>query len=464
MKTPLQALESAPDLQHVPQEQLQWLIDRSERREFAKGDYAFRKGDPIDYFYIILEGSIQLRIEQNGQFREMATLTQGSLNGSLPFSRARVAGGFGLCLENATLLMLHRDHFRAMTAECYELTEALVHFMTSRTRAFTALEQQTEKMAALGRISAGLAHELNNPSAAIVRSADAFKRHLSSTPEKFKNVMSLKLTAEQIDACNDLFFRKAAVGVSYTLSPLEKADKEDELLDWLEQRGVEDGYDMTANLTDFAFSVEDLEKVKQIAGREALPTVLGWLDNLLTTERFVGEIGEASKRINDIVLAVKSYSHLDRSNERQAADIHEGIRKTLMIMQHKIKKNGVSIVETFAADMPEPKVFVGELNQVWTNIIDNALDAMENSARKVLEIQTSHKPGFVEIRVIDSGEGIPPEALNGIFDPFFTTKQIGKGTGLGLHTVRQIIERHNGKITARSTAGATEFCVCLPVE
>jgi len=464
MDTLFAQLKAAPDLANVPNEHLEWLIAHGERHTFAEGETLFKRNDPIEYMYILLEGALQFRLEQNGQFREISTLLSGGIGGTLPYSRTRNATGFGLFTAPTSMFMLHKDHFRAMTHECFELTQALVHCMTTRARNFTALEQQNEKMAALGRISAGLAHELNNPSAAIVRSADAFKHHFASTPERFKSVMSLQLDPVSVDVCNDLFFRKATSGVRYDLSPLQKADAEDVLLNWLEDHNINDGFDIVGNLVDFSFTTEELEFVRENIGEKGFFTVLGWLDNVLTTERFVSEIGEASKRIHDIVSAVKSYSHLDRANERQKADIHDGIRKTLMIMAHKIKANGIRIVESFAPDLPEPKVFVGELNQVWTNLIDNAVDALENASTKTLEIATSHKPGFVEVCIIDSGEGIPADIVSNIFEPFFTTKQMGKGTGLGLNAVQRIIEQHNGSIKVSSEKGQTEFRVCLPME
>lgn len=464
MNSLLESLKASPDLKNVPDEQLEWLIARSELRAFAEGETLFRPGDPTDRMYVVLEGALQFRIEQSGQFREISTLHPGNIGGTLPYSRTRVATGFGLFTAPSKMILLHREHFRPMTHDCFELTQALVHLMTNRARNFTALEQQNEKMAALGRISAGLAHELNNPSAAIVRSAASFKEHISSTPERFKRVMSLQLNPESVDICNDLFFQKAAKGIRFDLSVLEKADAEDALLNWLEDHEITDGYDIAGNLVDFGFAPEDLEFVWKHIGEKGFFTVLGWLDNVLTTERFVAEIGEASKRINDIVTAVKSYSHLDRATERQQSDIHEGIRKTLMIMGYKIKKDGIAIIENFAADLPQPKVFVGELNQVWTNLIDNAVDALENAATKTLTIATSHKPGFVEVRVIDSGEGIPADIVANIFEPFFTTKQMGKGTGLGLNAVQRIIDQHNGSIKVTSEKGRTEFCVCLPIE
>lgn len=463
MENLLQALQEAPDLKNVPTPQLEWLLKRAECRGFKQGEQLFRKDDPIDHMYIVLYGSIQFRLEQGGQFRILSTLSTGGIGGTLPYSRTSIARGFGYFADDTKLLFLHKEHFRAMTSECYELTEALVHFMTSRARNFAAMEQQTEKMAALGRISAGLAHELNNPSAAIVRSADAFKKHLSSTPDRFKRVMRLNLNAESVDICNELFFTKASTGIRYDLSPIEKSDAEDALLNWLEDHGVDNGFDIVGNLVDFHFLPQDLEFVRHHIGEEGFFTVLEWLDNLLTTERFVAEISEASKRINDIVSAVKSYSHLDRAAERQQSDIHEGLRKTMMIMAHKLKKNQVSVIETFASNLPQPRVYIGELNQVWTNLLDNAIDALEHAEVKNLELITSEKNGFVEVCIIDSGAGIPQEIISSIFDPFFTTKPMGKGTGLGLNAVQRIIDQHNGEIKVNSKPGRTEFKVCLPL-
>lgn len=464
METLLQHIQASPHFENVPVEQLEWMITRGEQRTFAEGETLFKRDDLIENMYVVLSGSLQFRFEQNGQFREVSALQAGNITGTLPYSRTRLATGYGVFTEETTVFMLHNRHFRDMTHDCFELTQALVHHMTTRARNFTALEQQNEKMAALGRISAGLAHELNNPSAAIVRSAHAFKQHFSSTPERFKSVMSLQLRPESVDICNDLFFQKAAKGIRYDLSVLQKADAEDALLNWLEDHEITDAYDIVGNLVDYDFTPKDLEFVWEHIGQKGFFTVLGWLDNVLMTERFVSEISEASKRINDIVTAVKSYSHLDRASARQAADIHEGIRKTLVIMGYKIKKNGITFIENFAPDLPQPKVFVGELNQVWTNLIDNAVDALEHAQTKTLEIATSHKIGFVEVSIIDSGVGIPPEIVSNIFEPFFTTKAMGKGTGLGLNAVQRIINQHNGDIKVSSVPGRTEFRVCLPME
>jgi signal transduction histidine kinase len=405
-----------------------------------------------------------IRIEQNGQFRELLEQKAGNIGGTLPFSRTSKAAGFGVFSEPTTAMFLHKQNFRSMVSECYELTEAMVRFMTSRVRSFTEIQQQTDKMAALGRVSAGLAHELNNPSAAIVRSASEFKKHLGNTPDRFKRVMSLNLDLEAVEACNRLVFEKISTGI-LDLSSLERSDAEDTLLNWLEDHDITEGYDITGNFADFGMTVQDMEFINEKIGQKQLFTVLEWLDNVLTTERFVTEMSEASKRINDIVTAVKSYSHLDRAAEKQRVDIHLGIKNTFMILGHKVKKINLKVQKIFEPNLPEPRVFVGELNQVWTNLLDNAIDALENTPEPAIEIiSRRYKDEFIEVLIIDNGEGISADALPNIFDPFFTTKPMGKGTGLGLNTVQKIIQQHNGSIKVDSRPGRTEFRICLPID
>jgi signal transduction histidine kinase len=460
----VEQLKTMNDFAGVPDEQLQWLIDRSEVRCYETGETLFKRGDAIDEMYVFLTGSMIIRIEQNGQFRELLEQKAGNIGGTLPFSRTSKAAGFGVFSEPTTAMFLHKQNFRSMVSECYELTEAMVRFMTSRVRSFTEIQQQTDKMAALGRVSAGLAHELNNPSAAIVRSASEFKKHLGNTPDRFKRVMSLNLDLEAVEACNRLVFEKISTGI-LDLSSLERSDAEDTLLNWLEDHDITEGYDITGNFADFGMTVQDMEFINEKIGQKQLFTVLEWLDNVLTTERFVTEMSEASKRINDIVTAVKSYSHLDRAAEKQRVDIHLGIKNTFMILGHKVKKINLKVQKNFEPNLPEPRVFVGELNQVWTNLLDNAIDALENTPEPAIEIiSRRYKDEFIEVLIIDNGEGISADALPNIFDPFFTTKPMGKGTGLGLNTVQKIIQQHNGSIKVDSRPGRTEFRICLPID
>ncbi len=460
--TLLESLEQIESLKEVPAKQLEWLIEHGVELTFAPGDYLFKKGDPIDRLNIILEGRFAIKMEQNGHFKLISNLEANSITGYLPYSRATTASGYAEALVPAKVLSLHKDHFKFMIHEFDELTTVLVHEMSTRIRNFTKLQQQNDKMTALGKLSAGLAHELNNPSAAVVRSAQSLKKHLAFLPDHFKSVIKIRVDDHIIDTVNQVVFDKAAQGVVH--HPLmERSEKEDQIAEWLEENGFEDGYELAENFVDFNFSIEDFEKVKKQVRQEDLAPIVNWLSQVLVTEKLVNEIEEASQRINDLVLSVKSYTHMDQAPEKKSADLHVGINNTLTMLQHKIKKGNIAVNLDFA-ELPGVSIFVSEMNQVWTNLIDNAIDAMESSDERQLEINTVQDGKFVKTHIIDSGKGIPADIVDQVFDPFFTTKPIGKGTGLGLDVVRQIINQHNGSIDIDSKPGRTEFIVCLPIE
>lgn len=449
-------------LKNVPESQLDWLIEHSGFTCLDPGEYLFRKGDPADYMYIVLSGKISLYVEQNGSKRDLGAFEEGEVTGILPYSRMKQASGFAVAAEDSCYLATPRTIFPEMIRTQYELVEALVHVMTSRVREFTEFQQQNEKMMALGRMSAGLAHELNNPASAIVRSSDELKKHLQKTPEEFKKVLSVKLTGEQIDLVNTMLFDCVSDGCA-NLSLMQRTAMEDELADWLLDHGVPNAYEMAADMTEFEFTVEDLEMILRTVGPDSLEPVLKWIENSLVTEKLVEDIELASRRISELVSSVKSYTHMDRGTEKQEADIHLGIRNTLTLLNHKLKKANVKYVETFDESLPHPMVYVSEMNQVWTNLLDNAIDAMETQGGGTLEIRTSLDREFIRVDIIDSGPGIPADIQGQIFDPFFTTKEVGKGTGLGLDVVSRIIQQHKGSIKVKSVPGRTEFQLCFPI-
>jgi signal transduction histidine kinase len=318
-------------------------------------------------------------------------------------------------------------------------------------------------MMALGKLSAGLAHELNNPSAAVVRSAQELKKHLSNIPDNFKRVIKIRASDDAIDKINDLVFAKIASYGKMPLSLMQKTALEDELTEWLDENEIDNGYEMAEIFAEFGIKTDDLEGAKSLLRPEDKLPVIGWLSQVLTTEKLVGEIEEASKRINSLVISVKGYTHMDQAPEKHPTDIHIGIRNTLTMLNHKLKKNSIKLIENFQPDLPLANIFVSEMNQVWTNVIDNAIDAMEGRTNNTLEIKTEKNGQFVNVSIIDNGPGIPKEIQDKIFDPFFTTKSIGKGTGLGLEVVRQIINQHNGKVYVNSEPGRAEFVVCFPI-
>lgn len=336
--------------------------------------------------------------------------------------------------------------------------------MSSRIRNFTKFQQQNEKMMALGKLSAGLAHELNNPASAIVRSSKALQMHLKSLPDSFKKVTSIKMSPEEVDMINDLLYGKLESDEQVTYSLLERQEVEDDLADCLEERGVEDGYEITENLIDFGFTCSDVELIYDKTGETHFAPVMKWINDNLTTDRMVREIEDASSRIASLVDSVKNFTHMDQTPDKVKVDIHLGIDNTLTMLNHKLKRQNIEVIRNYDSNIPHPKIVVSQLNQVWTNLIDNAIDAMEDSKPARLEIDTRQDNEFIKTVIRDNGSGIPEDIKSRIFDPFYTTKEIGKGTGLGLDVVKSIIDRHNGTIKVESEAGKTEFEVCIPIE
>lgn len=460
-QTIIDKISKFPALTEVPRAQIEWVVERGELLEYKAGDIFFNRGDNIDRLFIMLEGATNFMMERNGQYMEVGRMDAGDISGALPYSRAQSSSANGSAVVDAKVFTLNKSFFHDMICECQDFTEVLVHLMTDRVRSSTKSQQQNEKLMALGKLSAGLAHELNNPAAAIVRSSESLQSHLAHVPEKFKKVISMKVSNEQIDGVNEILFGKIKNGINKSESLMNRTNREDELTDWLDDNGFGDCYMLSETLAEYGFCDNDLDELNEMLGSDTLPSVLTWIDNVLTTEKMVGEIKEASNRISKLVSSVKSYSHMDRSTDFEPTNVHEGIHSTITILNHKLKKNKVSLVENLDPELPNIRAVSGELNQVWTNVIDNALDAMEEGG--TLELATTKNAVNVMVHITDSGSGIPEEIQSRIFEPFYTTKDVGKGTGLGLEVVQQIVDRHKGHIKLNSVPGKTTFEFCFPI-
>lgn len=459
----LEELSRVPEFKNLPKNQLEWLVEKGSVVAFNDGESVFRPGDLIEHMRILLKGEVHYYAEQGGNLRHLGAVEQFEITGLLPFSRLKSASITGVVKGDALVYSLHGDHFPELIRDHYELLEVLVHVMTDRVRDFTRQQQQDDKMMALGKLSAGLAHELNNPSAAVVRSAHELKRHLSNAPESFKRVIKVQAADETVDRVKQMLFEWISTGQQLTLSLMQRTSLEDDITDWLDENEVKGNDDMLEVFAEFGIRPSALDELKSILRPEDLTPIIQWIYQLLTTERLVGEIEEAAKRINTLVCSVKGYTHMDQNPEKELSDIHVGIRNTITMLNHKIKKNNIVVTENYQPDLPQVMIYVSPLNQVWTNLIDNAVDAMEGRPGSKLEIKTERKNESVLISIIDNGPGIPREIVDKIFDPFFTTKPIGKGTGLGLEVVRQIVVQHHGRIDVNSVAGKTSFVVCLPL-
>ncbi|MBB6501326.1 ATP-binding protein [Pedobacter cryoconitis] len=446
---------------NVPDDQLQWFLDNSKNHLLEDGSFLTSPGDAITGPHLVISGKLDLYLMQNGSKREFGAFTSGDIMGYLPYSRGKVASGYAQANGTVQLLSFPVERIQEMIKNHFELTQALVHVMSNRVREFTALQQQNEKMMALGKLSAGLAHELNNPASAIVRDSVSLKEHLKMSSEVFKKIASITMDCDSIDALNTEVFKILAVTDHPHLTLKQRMALEDEISSWFEEREVENGYAIAESFVDFNFSITDLEACAVTVPGNLSP-VFNWISNLLITERMVEDIQESSRRIADLVNSVKTFTHMDRGQDKQFADIHTGIRNTLTMLGYKIRKGNITVVEDYDETLPPVKALIGELNQVWTNLVDNALDAMETNEQGTLTLKTEKDRDFVKVTVTDDGPGIPASALPNIFDPFFTTKPMGKGTGMGLEVVQRIVHQHNGSVKVSSKGGHTEFVVCFP--
>jgi len=457
-------LQSITALKDVPAPQLQWFIDNSEYITIPPGDCLFEEETPSDRTLIIVKGRIRLYWMQGNEAREVFSLEPKAISGYLPFSRSKVAGVCGEATEESEILSLPKEKLMEAIRHHFELTQALVHIMSDRVRATTSFEQQHEKMMALGKLSAGLAHELNNPATAIIRGATSLKQHLKLVPESFKAIMEIRMTVEQVDTVNHQLFSILQQTERPTLSLMQRSEREDELLDWLDGYKVENSMEIAENLVDFGFTLEHLDAFKDHIPDASLSAVFNWINGNLITERMVTDIEDASRRIESLVKSVKVFTHMDQGHDKQLTDIHSGIQNTITLLQHRLRKGNIELVEHYDTSLPRIKAYIGELNQVWTNLIDNALDAMEPEKKGTLEIRTEKDGHCIKVSVIDNGPGIPEAIKSQIFDPFFTTKDIGKGTGLGLDIVQRIVcNQHKGKVSVSSAPGNTAFTVSLPI-
>ncbi len=444
----------------VPDEQLGWLVENSEYLEFEVGENIVKPGDDTTRMLIILEGVISIRLKRGNQFQNIGNFEKGDISGKLPFSRMQSTLAYLTAVEKTAILRTDESLFPEISKR-YELIEVFVHSMSDRIRRFTTVQQQNEKLMALGKLSAGLAHELNNPASAMVRGATELRKRLRTSPDKFKAVMSIRLTEDQIDAVNELVFKKAEKGSSNQQSLMDRTALEDDLTDWMENHGVDQGFQYAETFAEYCFSIDDLEFVSTHVEGKYLPAVLGWIEDVLTTEKMVEEIEDSATRISDLVSSVKTYSHMDRGSDKEVVDLQKMLKSTITMLNHKSKQKKVEISIEIPDNLPVFSGFVSELNQVWTNLIDNAIDAVDDGGE--IKIEASSKNGELILKFNDNGSGIPEDIQNNIFDPFFTTKDVGQGTGLGLDVVHKIIEKHGGRIEVESQPGDTTFELTLPL-
>ncbi len=455
-----ETLLQIPTFQDLPADESNWILAHASLLQLAQDQYLFRKGQKADHMWIVLAGRVQLIIEQNGQTIPVNTVMPGSITGLLPYSRLQVAAGTGIAMDDVTILTIHRQQFPEMIVQCPELVQRLVVILTSRVRDFTRQQEQRDKLLSLGKLSAGLAHEFNNPVAAIARTVDELRKRVSGLPDHMHDMITQQITPREIVTIRAFLSTKSKQPLP-ELSAFERSAREDILTSWLDDRQVAQSWMVAETFVRHGYTIEDLENLSTQVTPSALIPLLSWIESSLATAGLVEEIDSASRRISQLVESVKIYTHMDQSADQQLLDLHPGLRSTLTVLQHKLSEKNIQVATQFEENPPRILGYVSELNQVWTNLIDNAIDALLSGGK--LTITTQTQGNFFVVKIIDSGTGIAPEILPKIFDPFFTTKPVGKGTGLGLDVVNRILQNHQAVINVKSEAGHTEFAVCFPL-
>jgi signal transduction histidine kinase len=450
-------LRLVPVFADLPDDQIEWFISRSQELHYKAGDTYSRQGDPADAMFVILEGQIEMRGELGGE-TIFISLKSGDVTGALPFSRMKQFTVTGRTVTDSRVLRFPAALFPDLVQKMPELAKRLVGLMADRIRETTRIEQQRDRLASLGKLSAGLAHELNNPASAAKRATSQLRDMLKKIKEASLELGRRDLTPAQKSQIVDL---EGALTQRDDLPPdaLTVSDLEQRIDSLLRSHGQSDLWQLAADLARKNAKPQVVESLFEAFDADTARAALVRIGASLEIYSLLDEIESSTSRISDLVGAIKEYTHMDQAPV-QNVDIVKSLETTLTILNHKLKR-GVVVQRDYQKIPLLVNSFGSELNQVWTNIIDNAIDAM--GAKGELRVRTYRDDGCVVVEIGDNGPGISDEVKTHIFEPFFTTKGVGEGTGLGLDTVQRIVRKHRGSIQVTSKPGDTRFQVLLPL-
>ena len=472
-------------------EQIDWLAGHAAEMTVDDGTVLFAQGALAEQFYVLLEGEIRvskragdsdivLTVHQPGGFTgELSLLTEGA---------RYIATGHAV--GEVRVLRLPVDDLRHIIFEDEELSKTILTALACRVQEASELVRQREKLAALGKLSAGLAHELNNPASAVLRSVQQLQANLAVERELYRQLSDIwtdpearRCAAAWVESIEERLQPPAVDGPTKALPPpadnvIEQSEREERLAGWLEAHDVRDPWQIAGPLADARIEPVDLDSLASVTDRIDLTTVLEWATAALTVDAMVQTAQQSARRVTELVAAIKTYSHMDEA-DYQVSDIHDGLESTLTILAFNWK-HGIEIRREYDRGLPKIGAYGAELNQVWTNLIDNAIDAIrqrhnspshfqgegrgEVSSGGVITLRTAREGEYALVQIVDNGAGIDDDVLPRIFDPFFTTKGVGEGTGLGLEIAYQIVVRHHhGDIRVVRGDGETRFEVRLPI-
>jgi signal transduction histidine kinase len=445
-------------------EALERVREEGEDVELEPGDVLFSQGEENYNFFVVLEGEVRITKKVGNEETVLAVHEAGGFAGEISLLTGGPAIATARSIGKSRVIRVSPDRFRRLIAESPLVARVVLTAMAQRASDVDAHLRQQEKMAALGKLSAGLAHELNNPAAAAARATDQLR-------ESIRCLQALVLERERPFNAEELQVLSEVQKEALTrlerdgkaqLDPLAQSDLEDAVTEWLEARDVEEPWRMAPVLASAGIGPDRLEELSSRVSGDA-GCILPWIEGVLNLAELLDQIENSTARISELVSSIKQYSYMDQAPE-QEIDVHDGLESTLKMLSFKLRKANIEVVRELDRTLPRVCAHGSELNQVWTNLIDNAIDAMKGNGGGRLTLRTSQEHGEAVVEIVDNGTGIPEDVQKHIFEPFYTTKEVGEGSGLGLDIARRIVKvRHKGEIKFESRPGETTFEVRLPI-